>query len=87
MSSQFVGTSFPANASYGDTYFDMKNNLLYRFIGSNSLDSLHWIIFDGSVSVDPDTTGWGDRQRGAKWFNYTDVQWKCWNGIEIVLMG
>jgi hypothetical protein len=85
--SKFTGTSFPNNPSYGDDFFHISQNLLYRFLGGDPSSPLNWIIYDGIVSVDPDITGWGANQYGAKWFNRVDMQWKSYNGIEIVLLG
>lgn len=86
--SKYTGTSFPDGANEGDDFYHTSQRLLYRFLGNGlPSDPLNWIICDGQVAVDPDTTGWGDNQRGAKWFNYTEMQWKGWNSTEIVLIG
>lgn len=85
--SKYTGTSFPAEASRGDDFFHTTVNVIYRFLGGDPLDPLNWYIWDGVVSTDPDTTGWGTNQDGSKWYNKTDHQWKGWNGTEIVLIG
>lgn len=33
---------------------------------------------------DPDTTGWGDNQKGFNWFNMTEGRYKYWSGAAIL---
>ncbi len=85
--SKYIGTAFPDSPSVGDDFYNTKEKLYYRFQGGSPADPLNWIIFDGMVEADPSTVGWGNNQRGAHWFNVTDMNWKGFNGTEIVLIG
>lgn len=66
------GNSFPTRGiQTGHVHVNTVTGLLFRYLGGDPTNDLNWIVIGGSVSSDPDTTGWGTAQAGATWYNTT----------------
>ena len=84
----FSGNQFPSGmVQIGDRCAITDNNGLsiYRYIGGNPRVSTNWVLVEGRLAAQPDTTGWGTNQAGAAWYNYVDSQAYMWDGVQIVI--
>jgi hypothetical protein len=82
-----VGGGFPSvGIQKGHTFFDIDNGTVWEYLGGIPQLASSWKLLNGNVSVDPDTSLWGEAQAGAIWFNVADKIYKGWNGAEIVLL-
>lgn len=78
------GGSFPTvGVQQGARHVSSVNGLIYRYLGGDPASDNNWIIDGGTVSVDPDTSGWGTNKIGATWYNTTDREQKYWTGAYI----
>lgn len=78
---------FPYEVNTGYVHFDTVSSGLFRYLGGNPSSVDNWKLVGGELSENPDTTGWGDRQRGATWFNVAEGNFFGWNGSAIVYLG
>ena len=80
------GNNFPVKGiNVGHIHQDLIGGGIYRYLGGTPTDiANNWLLFDGEISSDPDTSSWGTRQDGAKWFNTADNRFKGWNGSAII---
>lgn len=84
----FSGANFPTNdINPGDFFYNTSTGAIYRYLGGNPTLSASWFMTGGILTSDPDTTGWGSAQAGSQWFNKTDMQFRGWNGSQIVVIG
>jgi len=83
------GDHFPGKGfSIGYTHQDAVGGGIYRYLGGDpSNTSTNWLLIDGELKSQPDTSGWGTRQNGARWFNTTDGSFYGWNGSFIIYIG
>lgn len=82
------GASFPSSVNVGALHFKVDEGVYYRYLGGGvATDALNWVVFGGVIDGDPDTTGWGERQDGALWFNGVLNVLRVWNGTAIQSVG
>lgn len=87
MSVRIVGP-FPAMSNEGEIYGDATTGAVLQFLGIGSYkDPLNWLVIGGSLEEDPDTTNWGEQQKGAFWYNKTTGRFRTWNGSSIENVG
>jgi len=81
-----AGFQFPSrNISEGHRHVDLSGGGEFRYLGGDPLDLTNsWLLAGGELRADPDTTGWGDIQKGAQWFNTTTNRFRGWNGSAII---
>jgi hypothetical protein len=78
---------FPAQVNIGHVHFDKVSNGLFRYLGGPVSDSLNWLLIGGEVDEHPDTSQWGEKQKGATWFLKTSDLYYGWDGNRIVVLG
>lgn len=83
-----LGSSFPSSGtSPGHEHLDITTGKIYRYLRGDPSIETNWILIDGQLISDPNTSSWGTSQAGARWFNKIENQYKGWNGLQIVLLG
>jgi len=79
--------AFPAGVNVGYIHYDLINGGEWRFMGGGSYTNiLNWLLTGGMLLGHPDTTGWGERQAGATWYNSSLGGFFGWNGSVINLL-
>jgi hypothetical protein len=83
-----VGSGFPTTGiNKGHVFYDLDERALYRYIGGNPTLSSSWILMNGQFITHPDTTLWGDRQKGAIWFSINNGGFFGWDGSGVISVG
>lgn len=60
----------------------------YIYLGGDPANiNVNWMLMNGLLTDDPDTTHWTDRQTEAKWINVSEMKYKGWNGTQTVVLG
>lgn len=60
----------------------------YEYLGGDPSNiDVNWILENGLLAGDPDTTLWTPNQIGAKWINVSEMKYKGWNGTQIIVLG
>lgn len=79
---------FPPSPNVGHIHFDTVTGGEFMYMGGGvPSDPLHWKLVGGNLSDQPDITGWGVRQIGARWYNTGLGNFFGWNGFTIVIIG
>lgn len=79
------GKGFPStNLQLGHLFADVDDNTLWKFIGGDPKLVTSWLLINGNVNVQPDTSQWGLNQAGALWFYTPEHTYYGWNGTERV---
>jgi hypothetical protein len=83
------GESFPTvGTNEGHIHLDTVGGGEYRYLGGDITDTVaNWLLVGGRLVTNPDTSAWGTRQNGARWFNTTDGAFYGWNGAAIIYIG
>lgn len=80
-----TGKGFPStNLQVGHLFADIDDNTLWRFIGGDPRLVTSWVLINGNVNTQPDTSQWGLNQAGALWFYQPERTYYGWNGTERV---
>ncbi len=82
-----TGYGFPTSVSVGDLFKSLKDGGLYEFQGGDATDPLNWLLLNGVLAKDPDTSKWGPKQAGAFWHDKSTGKHKKWDGKQIVILG
>jgi hypothetical protein len=78
---------FPNNVNVGYIQYDTVTGGQFMYMGGPPGDILNWKLIGGELLDQPDTTGWGDKQKGARWYNKSRGNFFGWNGSIIVMLG
>lgn len=82
-----VGKGFPsANIQIGHVFCDIDDLTLWKYLGGDPKIVTSWLLIQGRVGTQPDTTLWGVAQAGAVWFYEPEGMYYGWNGSERVLI-
>ena len=82
-----VGGGFPTtNLQIGHIFCDRDDLTLWKFLGGDPQLASSWLLINGQVSEQPDTSLWGLAQAGAVWFHAPSQVYYGWDGVQIVPM-
>lgn len=83
-----VGSELPQKGlQIGHQHLDLVTGGVYQYMGGDPAVTTNWLLVSGVLAADPNTSGWGAAQGGAQWYNSTDLQFKGWDGTQVVLLG
>lgn len=77
----------PNNINLGYVQYDTVSGAQLMYMGGPPGDILNWKMCGGMVTEQPDTASWGEKQRGARWYNSALGNFFGWNGTYIVQIG
>jgi len=75
---------FPDGINIGHLHYDLVNGGLWRFLGGEPAEVLHWKLIGGELVGHPDVVGWGISQAGAMWYNKALNSFFGWDGTQII---
>jgi hypothetical protein len=78
---------FPSAINIGYIHYDTVTGGQFQFMGGSPASQLNWKLIGGELVDQPDVTGWGDKQKGARWYNKNLGNYFGWNGDVIVVLG
>lgn len=79
-----VGGGFPTSGvQKGSTFFDIDDSTTWIYLGGPPRLVSSWKLLNGIFTTNPDTTLWGQPQRGAIWWNSSEGKLQTWNGTSI----
>ena len=87
MADSVGGGGFPTtNLQIGHIFCDRDDLTLWKFLGGEPRLASSWLLINGRVNEQPDTSLWGLAQAGAVWFHAPSRVYYGWDGVQLVPM-
>jgi len=77
---------FPSSVNPGYLHHDVVSGGLWRYIGGDPRSEQNWLLVGGELIGHPDTSAWGVKQAGSRWYNKTLGGFFGWNGSVVNLL-
>lgn len=80
-----IGKGFPTtNLQIGHVFCDIDDFSYWKYLGGPPASVASWVLFQGILPSQPDTSEWGLAQAGAMWFIPSSKTYYGWDGRQII---